>query len=231
MKVVKNFDRVIKVPAAGVSLGPRDREKIRPEMKERVERVLITGKVIRKRLQALARDISQFYQGDPRIELIFVLEGASTFAANLAQEIFKAGGPEIRMQSIKARTYGTEIKENGETVRPVKIFSVPPSLVGGEVLLVEDIIDQGFTLSAVKDWLVREAGAREVKICALLDKKLTNPSPQVKKARQGLKPDWIGFEIPDRWVAGFGVDAGDDFRFLPFVVTVREEYYRRGGTK
>jgi len=229
MKVVKNFERVITVPPEGAALSPRDRETIRPEMKNRIERVLITRKLIRKRVKALAREISAFYRGEGRLEMLFILEGASIFAAELAQEIYSAAGPEVRSQSLKARAYGPGLKDEGEISRPVKILYAPSGLEGKRLLLVEDIVDQGFTLHTVSNWLESEAGAEEVRICALLDKQLRNPSPAVKKMRERLTLDWVGFQIPDRWVAGYGIDAGEDFRFLPFVVIIREDYYRQGG--
>ena len=229
MKVVKNFEQVIIVPPEGAAVSPRDRETIRPEMKNRIERVLITRKLIHKRIQALAREISAFYRGEKRLEILFIMEGASIFAAELAQEIYRAAGPEVRSQSLKARTYGQGVKDEGELFRPVKILYAPSGLKGKRLLLVEDIVDQGFTLHAVRHWLETEAGAEEVRICTLLDKKLRHPSPAVKKLRESLTLDWVGFQIPDRWVAGYGIDAGEDFRFLPFVVIIREGYYKQGG--
>ena len=227
MKVVKKFNQVIHVPLQGAGVSLRDRENIRPQMKNRIERTLITRKLIHKRVKALAYEIAGYYKKQPRIEMLFILEGASIFAHDLAREIYNCGGPEIRPQSIKASTYGSGIKEDGETGRSVKILYIPSQLEGKSLLLVEDIVDQGFTLHAVKNWLFTETRALEVRICALLEKNLSAPNPQVKKLRESLKLDWVGFTIPDRWVAGYGVDAGDDFRFLPFVAIVREEYYKQ----
>lgn len=227
MKVIKKFNRVIQVPVSGAGVSAADRENIRPRMKNRIERSLITRKLIHKRVKALAREIASYYKNQPRVEMLFVLEGASIFAHDLAREIYNCGGPEVRPQSIKASTYGSGIKADGETERQVKILYLPGQLAGKRLLLVEDIVDQGFTLHAVKNWLLTEARALEVKICALLDKKLDAPTAQVQKLRESLKLDWVGFTIPDCWVAGYGVDAGDDFRFLPFVAIVREAYYKQ----
>jgi len=230
VKVIKKFDRMIKVPIQGAGISPRDKEQIRPQMKNRIERVLITRKLIQKRIKALGREIAKNYKGESRLEMLFILEGASVFASDLAQEIYNAGGPETRTQSIKARTYGSGIKDENEVSRPVRLFYVPKGLKGKRLLIAEDIVDQGFTLQSVKNWLLKEAAAKEVKICALIEKELSNPSPKVKKLRESLKLDWVGFTIPDRWIAGYGIDAGEDFRFLPFVVVVREGYYKQGGS-
>jgi hypoxanthine phosphoribosyltransferase len=231
MKVINNFKEVIHVPLQGACVSPKDLESIRPQMKNRIERTLITRKLIHKRVKALAREIAKYYKSQPRIEMLFILEGASIFAHDLAREIYNCGGPEIRPQSIKASTYGTGIKAAGETDRSVKIIYFPSALEGKSLLLVEDIVDQGFTLHAVRNWLFTETRALEVKICALIEKNLDAPSPEVRKLRDNLKLDWVGFTIPDQWVAGYGIDVGDDFRFLPFVAIAREEYYkqRQGG--
>jgi hypoxanthine phosphoribosyltransferase len=231
MKVVKNFNRVIHVPPQGACVSSQDKEKVRPQMKDRIERVLITRKLIHRRVKALAREIAEYYRDQSRIDMLFVLEGASIFAHDLSREIYNCGGPEVRPQSIKASTYGAGVKEAGETDRSVKILYFPSGMAGRRLLLVEDIVDQGFTLHAVRNWLLTEAKTREVRICALVEKNLSAPSPEVRKLREDLKLDWVGFTIPDRWVAGYGIDVGDDFRFLPFVAIAREEYYkqRQGG--
>lgn len=225
MKIIKQTKRVIRVPIEGVCASRRDQERVPATMQNRIERVLITRQLIQARVQALARQIARYYQNRKSLKLVYILEGAATFAMDLAREIYNAGGPELRIQSIKARTYGDEIKQEGEIFRPVKIIFAPTGMAGEEILIAEDIVDQGFTLSAVKDWLLDEAEVKDVKICALLEKRLEHPSPRVKEIRKRLKLNWIGFSIPDRWVAGYGVDAGEDFRALPYLVIVREEYY------
>jgi len=229
MKIVKKFDRVIDLTEQGAGVSVTDTEKIRPEMKNRIERPLITRRLIAKRVKALAKEVAKVYKNERRLQILYILEGATMFSTDLAKEIYNAGGPEIRSQSIKARTYGDEIKAQGEDERQVHILYVPSGLEGKKVLLVEDIVDQGFTLEAVKKWLLRESQVAEVRICALLDKQLANPRPAVKSLRKRLELDWVGFTIPDRWVAGYGIDAGDDFRFLPFIVIIREAYYQQGG--
>ena len=225
MKVITDYKRVIEVSLEGAGISESDRELIRPEMKDRIDRVLITGALIQKRVQALAKQIAEFYQGRKKIDLVFILEGARVFASDLEREIYNVGGPEIRTQSIKAQTYGAEIKQEGEQERKVKIIYAPRKLEGKEVLLVEDIVDQGFTLKAIQDWLIKEAGVRDLKTCVLVAKRLENPTEQVRALRENLKLDWVGFTIPDRWIAGYGIDAGEDFRFLPFIVVVKEDYY------
>ncbi|RLI61764.1 MAG: hypothetical protein DRO88_12635, partial [Promethearchaeia archaeon] len=90
-----------------------------------------------------------------------------------------------------------------------------------------DIIDQGFTLNALMNYLVKNKKVNSVKICSLLLKKLENPSKEVKQSRKNIEShlDFIGFTVPDIWVAGYGIDASDDFRSLPFIIGVNEKFY------
>ncbi|NMB66391.1 MAG: hypoxanthine phosphoribosyltransferase, partial [Spirochaetes bacterium] len=90
---------------------------------------------------------------------------------------------------------------------------------------VEDIADQGFTLSWLKNYLLHERNAKSLKICSLLYKRLDNPSQEVQNIRRQLDIDYIGFTVPDVWVAGYGIDAAYEYRHLPFIVRVNEEYF------
>lgn len=231
MKTIADFSQIIEVPSEGACAGEGDCEFLPEAMNDRVEKVLITRALIKHRVNALADEIARYYRdrGEKILNLVFILEGARTFATDLEKAIFDVRGPEIQSYSLKAQTYGSGIKDEGETSRAAKIIHAPAGLEGKRVLLVEDIIDQGFTLYAVRRWLLEKALVSEVKTCALVEKNLRNPSENVRQLRQQLALDWTGFRIPDRWVAGYGIDAGQDFRFLPFIVVVREDYYRQRG--
>lgn len=225
MKTISDFKNAIDIPPEGACAGESGCDAVRPEMRDRVEGILISRRLVERRIAGLAEEISGLYRGEKNLDMVYILEGARTFATALEQAIYDAGGPEVRSQSIKARTYGADIKQAGETSRPVRILHEPTGLEGRHVLLVEDIIDQGFTLHAVRDWLLEKAGAADVRICVLLEKVLEHPTPEIRRLRERMKLDLVGFRVPDRWVAGYGIDAGEDFRFLPFVVIAREEYY------
>ena len=192
---------------------------------KRLERVLISERAIRARLKVLARRIVADSAGRPCVHLVGVLKGAVVFMADLGREIRKAGGPPVRFGFVRARAYGAVLKGTGETTREVRVDLMPDGVRGSDVLLVEDILDQGFTLERVRDLLLDE-GARSVQLCVLLNKQLAAPTPQVRALRERLIPDYEGFRIPDRWVAGYGLDAKEEFRELPYVAIVREEYYR-----
>jgi hypoxanthine phosphoribosyltransferase len=229
-KVVKEKDflELISVPEAGIIHEKYRQEKtaLPPDSKERVDRIIIPESCLKKRIQVLAKKISQDYieEGINRINIVYILEGAFMFASDLERDIFRSRRLTIMSSaSLKASTYGEEIKDTGELERKVKIIHMP-EVTGKHVLLVEDIVDQGFTLSKIIEML-RDKKVKSLKVCVLLDKKLKNPSPQVKGIRSRLSFDYVGFQIPDRWVAGYGIDAGGDFRDLPFVITVNEKYY------
>jgi len=202
------------------------------EQDERLERVLITEAEIRNRVQELARQIARDFADHESICMIGVLKGAFVFMSDLGREIRRAGGPELRYDFIRAKAYGCDVKEGGETTREVRIDLLPDPVEGKDVLLVEDILDQGFTLACIRELLLKEQRAKSVKLCVLLKKELDSPTPEVREVRETLRPDYSGFTVPDRWVAGYGLDAGEDFRELPCVVVVREAYYldREGET-
>jgi len=95
---------------------------------------------------------------------------------------------------------------------------------------LDDIVDDAFTITHLRqDLLDHGITESKLKTCVLLNKILDNPSEQVKKLRNQITLDYVGFEIPDRWIAGYGIDAGEDFRELPFIVAVNENYYLNKG--
>jgi hypoxanthine phosphoribosyltransferase len=227
---VTNYSKVIRVPREGVedTEGGRDERCLR-DKQSRVESVLIPEACLKKRIAALGAEIARSYVGRDEVMMLVVLKGGFVFAADLGRAIYESGGPAVKYDFIRASTYGKDIKAHGEAERSVKIQSPTASVRGRDVLLVEDIVDQGFTLMRLRKYLLGDGRAKSVQICALLSKQLDNPAPEVREIRQKLKVDFIGFEVPDVWIAGYGVDAGEDFRFLPCIVAIDEDYYRWGG--
>ena len=221
----RDYLNIVKVPEAGIVSS--DIPEIPSRCIERVDGVLIPEDSLRKRINALADQICSDYKekGIKGIDIVYILEGAFMFASDLEREIFRTEKVEIySSSSLKASTYRDELKGAGEVRREVKIAYMP-EVRGKDVLLVEDIADQGFTLGKVIN-LIREKGAKSLKVCVLMSKILKNPSDEVKRNHQMFELDYVGFEIPDRWVAGYGTDASGDFRDLPFIVTVNEKHYR-----
>jgi hypoxanthine phosphoribosyltransferase len=226
-----DYENVVKVPEEGISGTKNDiavRSEISSDKKNRIDRILIPEVHLIKRIKALAREICKDYKNQEELIFVVILKGAFVFASDLGREIYKIcgfQGPEIRYGFIKAVTYGKEIKHTEETTRKVKIELKPQDLEGKDVLLIEDIVDQGFTLFKIKQKLLEEESPKSLKICALLNKKLKNPTIEVSEIKNKLILDYLGFEIPDRWIAGYGIDAGEDFRHLPFIISVKENYY------
>ena len=197
-----------------------------PGIEERVDCILIPEKALQARVAGLAREIHESCADCDELVLLVVLKGAFVFAADLGRALSRLGGPEVRYEFIRASAYGAAIKQPDEKAREVSMARLPADLAGKDVLLVEDLVDQGFTLTALRRRVLAE-GARSVRICALISKRLERPSPAAARNRAALTLDFVGFNVPDRWVAGYGTDAGEDFRELPYVVTVKERLYAR----
>ncbi len=225
------FGKVVTVPELGFPTNEEkspDLSSVPPEKERKIDKVLIPEKYIQGRVKALAREIFKDYKKAKEIYLITILKGAFVFASDLGRAIYNVSrlqGPEIKFDFIKAVTYGAEIKQTHESQRKVRIEHKPTDLEGKDVLLIEDIIDQGFTLWEIKKNLLETENMNSLRICALFDKVLKNPSAEVREIKKKLHIDYLGFKIPDRWIAGYGIDAGGDFRHLPFIVAVKENYY------
>jgi len=226
-----DYENVIKVPEEGLT-GIKKNISVLSEIssnrRNKIDRVLIPETCLKKRINTLAQEICKDYKKAKEINFIVILKGAFVFASDLGREIYNIcglQGPEIRFDFIKAVTYGEEIKHSGDRKREVKIELKPKNLRGKDVLLIEDIVDQGFTLFEIKQKLLEEENLNSLRICSLLNKILKKPPKEVKEIKNKLVIDYLGFEIPDRWIAGYGIDAGEDFRHLPFIIAVKENYY------
>ena len=225
------FDDIIKVPEKGFPAEEGENlalSDIPSEKKRKIDKILIPEAYIQGRVKALAREICRDYEMAKEIFLVTILKGAFMFASDLGRAIYNASGfrgPEIKFDFIKAVTYGGEIKQTQESQRKVRIELKPQDLKGRDVLLIEDIVDQGFTLWEIKKNLLEKENLNSLRVCALINKVLKDPSDDVREIKNKLVLDYLGFEIPDRWIAGYGIDAGGDFRHLPFIVAVKENYY------
>jgi hypoxanthine phosphoribosyltransferase len=217
-------DEPIQVPAQGLEV-PGGPARVPPALADRIDRVLIPEEALAARVEALAGQIGRDLSGSARLTLLVVLDGAFVFAADLGRALCRLGGPEVSYDFVRARTYGEEIKREGETERGVTLLVEPEQVVGQDVVLVEDILDQGFTLTRIRQHVLAQQPA-SLRTCVLLSKRLKRPTTSVRELRDHLDATYIGFEVPDRWVAGYGIDAGGDFRELPYVVAVRESYYQ-----
>lgn len=191
----------------------------------RITGLLIPEDCLKKRISAMAGEIAGNYPVDKPLHVMVVLTGAIFFAADLCRALFDRAGITARFHLIKTSVYDNTIKKSDEYCRAVKLEFAPKDIEGEDILVIEDILDQGFTLTWLKKYLLLERKVSSVRICCLLDKVLKRPSPQISKMREQLRIDYTGFRIPDLWVAGYGVDAAQDLRNLPCIASVNEFLY------
>ncbi len=166
---------------------------------------LISAKAIAARVEALAREISEHFAGTEQLIVIGLLRGSFVFIADLVREIDLP----VEVDFLEVSSYGS----GTESSREVRILKdLRSEIENRDVLVVEDIIDTGYTLKHVLAILGTRSPAR-LEVCALLDK----PS----RREVDVKARWIGFEIPDRFVVGYGIDYAQRDRNLPHIGAVR----------
>jgi hypoxanthine phosphoribosyltransferase len=177
-------------------------------MHDDVSEVLISHQQIRERTEELGRQITEDYRGKDPL-LICILKGGLMFLADLMREVDLP----LEIDFIAVSSYGDSTESSG-VVRI--LMDLERNIQGRHVLIVEDIIDTGRTLSYIIENL-RTRGPASVKVCTLLD----------KPARRELEIpiDYVGFTIPDRFVIGYGLDYGEIYRNLPFVGVLKPELY------
>ena len=167
---------------------------------------MISAKAIAARVEALAKEISEFYAGTDKLVVIGLLRGSFVFIADLVRELQLP----VEVDFLEASSYGNAMESSRE-VRILKDLS-GGEIAGRDVLVVEDIIDTGRTLKHVLAILKTRRPAR-LEVCALLDK----PSRRETEVRA----KWVGFEIPDKFVVGYGIDYAQRNRNLPHIGAVR----------
>lgn len=166
--------------------------------------VLITTDKLQERIRQMGAQIAKDYAGR-RPELICVLKGAMVFLSDLMRSI----DLNLTIDYIAVSSYGKEKNSSGE-VRIVKDLDEP--LQGRDIILVEDILDTGLTLNYLVNSF-RARGATSIKIATLLNK------PERRKVE--VHADYIGFDIPDEFVVGYGLDYAERYRNLPYIGVVK----------
>lgn len=177
-------------------------------MKEDVLRVLLSEDEIREKVRELGGKIMADYKNS-NLMLVTVLKGAVVFLADLMRQIDVPAEIDFMVVS----SYGSGVKSSG-VVKIVKDLDVP--LAGKDILIVEDILDSGLTLSYIKE-LLESRGPRSIRIATLLDK----PS----RRKVDLQADYIGFSVPDEFVIGYGLDYDEKYRNLPYIGILKPEVY------
>lgn len=181
--------------------------------RKEVERVLITEAQIAARVASLAREIQRDFKGREMV-VVSLLTGTVMFLADLIRHLEVP----LRLDFMGVSSYGAGT-ESGELVFTKELRI---DVRGRDVLLVDDILDTGKTMTRVLAKL-RALKPRRIKTCVLLDK----PARRVEK----VKADFVGFSIPDAFVVGYGLDFAERYRNLPFVGILKPEIYQQSGER
>ena len=169
---------------------------------------LFSAEQIARRVEAMAGEIAAVMPGE--VLVVAILKGGFVFAADLIRALHSAG-MHPRVDFMTLSSYGTGKTSRGEVTIARDIGD---DVSGGDVLIVDDILESGRTVAAAKDLLL-ERGARSVKVCMLLDK----PG----KRKVDCEADFCGFVVSDQFVVGYGLDYAHYYRDLPFIGTIQDD--------
>jgi hypoxanthine phosphoribosyltransferase len=169
-------------------------------------RILISSAEIEACITRLATDIRRDYTGRDLL-LISILKGAFVFTADLIRRLDLP----LEVHFVQLSSYGGRMESAGK-VRLVQLLQCP--IRGRHVLVIEDIVDTGFTLSFLMEYLAREQPA-SLKLCALADKPCRRVVP--------VTIDYLGFTVPDKFIVGYGIDWDEKFRNLPDICALEDE--------
>ena len=179
-----------------------------------IERILVSEEELDKTVSRLAAQIDADYSGDnKKLVLLCILKGSIVFMGDLMKKLTVP----VEIDCMKVSSYGSGTTSSGSV--KIHLDVTRPDLSDCDFLIIEDIIDSGYTLSYLTDYL-KLRGARSVKTCALRDK------PARRKVQ--FTPDYVGIEIPDEFVVGYGLDYDERFRALPYVGVLKPEIYTEG---
>jgi hypoxanthine phosphoribosyltransferase len=165
-----------------------------------LETVLVSEAAIKRRLKKLGAEISRIY-GKEEITVVAIINGAILFTADLLRQISNP----VRLDCIRVSSYRNEIKSHG---KPKLLNNLSLDLTNRHVLLIDDILDTGKTLSVVVN-IIKKSKPATVRTCVLLDKK--------GRREVDFTADLVGFEIPDKFVVGYGLDFAERYRNLPCI--------------
>jgi len=178
-----------------------------PELKH-LDHVLVSEPAIKRRIAILAEKINRAYRGKD-LTVIAVVNGALIFTADLLRQLRSP----LRLDCIRASSYHSGTSATG---KPVIVDNLKLDIAGQHVLLVDDILDTGNTLSAVHELLLAKKAA-SVRTCVLLDKKARRVVP--------FEAEYVGFEIPNEFVVGYGLDFNERYRNLPCIGVLKPKFY------
>lgn len=171
-----------------------------------LETVLFTERQIKRRVRGLAAEIKRVY-GKGEFTLVSLINGAVMFTADLMREIDNP----VRLDCIRVSSYGANTKSVGA---PQIVASLTLDIENRDVLIIDDILDTGKTLSLVTA-LAHKLNPSSLRSCVLLDKKA--------RREVDFEADFVGFEIPDKFVVGYGLDFAERYRNLPCIGVLKRE--------
>jgi hypoxanthine phosphoribosyltransferase len=175
-------------------------------MRGDLERVLFDEPAIHRRLDDIAAQISNDYR-ERELTVIAVLHGSLMFVADLLRRIPLP----LKLECLSVASYHGKTQTSGEVI--FKQITLP-DIVGRDVLILDDILDNGHTLAAIREAL-ETAKPQSIRVCVLLSKK--------KQRAREVETDYIGFEIEDEFVVGYGLDFRERYRNLPYIGVLRRE--------
>lgn len=179
-------------------------------MKNDIEKILVPEVKIKQRVKELAAEIKNDFKDEPLI-MVCILRGSCYFFADLTRELDNF----VNLEFMSVSSYGAGTTTSGE-VRINKDISCP--IEGKNVIVVEDIIDTGYTLAYLKR-ILTERRPKALKICSLLDK------PSRREAE--IEGDYVGFTVPNKFVVGYGLDYAQSYRNLPYIGVLKKEIYSK----
>jgi len=181
------------------------------EYQEFIDEVLVDQSAIDKRVRELGEQISRDYAGQDLL-IVCLLRGGLTFTADLTHYITISH----ELDCMSLSSYGTGHYASSGNVRVN--LDLMTNIEGRHVLLVEDIVDSGRTLAHVL-MMLKTRDPKSVKVCVLLDKKMRREVP--------VFADYVGFDVPDKYIFGYGIDIDEHFRHLPFIASADLSKYKK----
>ncbi len=178
-------------------------------VRKRIKYILIPEDIIRKRIQFLARQVTEDYRGSDALVIVTVLQGAQKFSSELSYLI---DNENVEFDSVRISSY-IDDRSTGEGQTTMLLKN---DVTGKDLLLVEDIVDTGRQMKGFLDRVSATLSPRSVRLATLMDK------PARREVE--LQVDYCGFVVPDEFVVGYGLDYNEKYRNLPFVGVLEEEY-------
>jgi hypoxanthine phosphoribosyltransferase len=180
-----------------------------------IERVVVSDEAIANKIDELAKQVAADYADVDSVLLVCVLKGAVMFMADFARALGRHGRP-VELEFMAVSSYGQRTTSSG-VVRILK--DLDRDIAGRHVIVVEDIVDSGLTLSWLLKYLASRSAAT-VEVVALVRK------PEAVKV--DVKVRYVGFDIPNEFVVGYGLDYSEHYRELPYIGVLRPSVYSRG---